>query len=49
MGQAVKNEKKLKLKGETKKRKKTINITKSDILAISFYTIWHARDSLRNS
>ena len=42
-------EKKEKEKVETKKRKKIINLTKSDILAIFFYKISHARDSLRNS
>ena len=41
--------KKVKIKGETEKEKKIINITKSDILAIFFYTISHVRDSLRNS
>ena len=50
VGQVVKNKKKkINKKGETKKIKIIINITKSDILAILFYTISHARDSLRNS
>ena len=40
---------KIKIKSGNQKRKKIINITKSDILAIFFYTILHARDSLGNS
>jgi len=39
----------MKITSGNQKRKKIINITKSDILAIFFYTILHARDSLRNS
>ena len=48
VGQAVKSKKKKKKKGN-QKRKKIINVTKSDILAMFFYTISQARDSLRNS
>ena len=48
VGQTVKNKKNKNKKGKPKKEK-IINITKSDILAILFYTISHARDSLRNS
>ena len=47
-GQAVKN-KKTKRKRGNQKGKKIINKTKSGILVIFFYTISHARDSLRNS
>ena len=39
MGQAVKN-KRIKIKRGNQKKKKIINVTKSDILAILFYTIY---------
>ena len=41
VGQAVKN-KKIKIKRGNQKKEKIINVTKSDILAMLFYTIWHA-------
>ena len=44
VGQAVKN-KKIKIKrGNQKNKKIIINITKSDILAILFYTIYRMQD-----
>ena len=50
VGQAVKKKKKKKKTNNNRSRLlPIINITKSDILAILFYTISRARDSLRNS